>query len=123
MASYCYCGCGRKVRFAKKRFSSWGDEAHRLTAALSEVSRPMIRRSDPDRLAGLDGLIQHGRSFEAGFLALIHDSADAPEHPVAIRRAWEEWRSDARRIASSHIGTARELGALTGVDDPTLPRL
>ena len=48
MAADCFCGCGRRVRFGKKRASSHGAEVQRLVAVLETLGPPLVEAQGTD---------------------------------------------------------------------------
>src|SRR3954451_12929761 len=117
MPTYCFCGCGRRVRFAKKRLSTMGGEIRATVAALRTVSKPLAHRSDDDEAKQkINTLIEHGDESEAMFAGIIHGTLHAPAPPV--QRQFHDWRRAAIGIASLHLQLGQDERA---VEEAALP--
>ncbi len=103
MARYCFCGCGRQVRFAEKRFSKWGAETDRILEILESVSTPIVKE-DATASARVEALISEGRTYWAYWRAMIHDGVGpSVGDGVQTRADFTHWKRAAGRLAAAHV--------------------
>jgi hypothetical protein len=73
VAQYCFCGCGRKLRFTKVRAAKFGS---RVAARHDElVDAEEIATVFPHYQFGRTPLIEHGRELVAAWVAVAHGEA------------------------------------------------
>ena len=103
MASYCFCGCGRQVRFSEKRFSRHGAETEGVLEVLEEVSTPIVARDTAAR-ARVEALISEGKRYWAYWRGMIHDGVGPTVGDgVQTHDNFGHWRREAGRLAESHL--------------------
>lgn len=114
----CFCGCGRRVRFTKKRLSKRGENVDRCLAILQNLSL-VITRGEPEQQE-VHRLIDDGHRIRAWYRDIIHDAAPAP--PMHVQTSIFEREHDAGRLAARHASISarsseanRVFDELTGV--------
>lgn len=100
MASHCFCGCGRRVRFGKKRLSRHGARAAETVKVLREVSLTLVR-ADPEATRTVQTLIDHGDQIRDLYQGIIHGTALAPK--MDTQRQIFEWENTAPTLAAKHL--------------------
>ena len=116
MASQCFCGCGRKVRFASKRLSAWGADAERLTLKLQTEVLPQLPPTHELRQAA-EMLVVQGRRFQEVFRELIHGTLAAPPttEGMEFRAAFHLWEDTVQETLTTVQAKAR-AGQVGSVD-------
>jgi hypothetical protein len=100
VSEVCFCGCGRRVRFTKKRLSRHGAQADATLAALRNISAKLVS-SDADATAKLQRFIEHGEEIRNLYRDIIHGVAHAP--PVgSFQTQIFAWERDARGLVQAH---------------------
>ncbi len=104
MASHCSCGCGRKVRFAKKRISESAGDADNLIAKLQDLPLQMAM-GDPEEEAAINKMIAEGEAFRDFWWGIVHGSVRAPTTPegVEIGSRFAAWEDDATAVVANHM--------------------
>lgn len=97
----CSCGCGQKVRFAKKRMSNWAAEATDTVATLRSLSLPLVA-GDPEATQKIETLIDLGDHFVSTFYE-SSTARSSRHHPSTSAGSFDAWQKTAGRIASSHV--------------------
>jgi hypothetical protein len=96
VAAYCFCGCGRRVRFGTKRSSSHGAEVRKLLTVLEATAVPVAdARGSATQRDQLTRLISDGRELERLFRDMAHGNPVAPPPISGI----SGWFRDAKRVA------------------------
>jgi hypothetical protein len=113
VARYCFCGCGRQVRFSEKRFSKQGAETERILEVLENISVPIVRE-DSGASARVDALIGEGRDYWAYWRGMIHDGV-APTVGDGVRTgdSFGDWKREAGQLADSHLRAVRARSGRT----------
>jgi hypothetical protein len=106
VASTCFCGCGRKVRFGRKTLSLHGETANRTVDVLRTVSLRLVA-SDPDATAKITVLIEHGEQIRDLYAGLIHGTHRAPSADLQQRIL--EWQRVAPALAAEHARIVAEM--------------
>ena len=118
MAGTCFCGCGRRVRFGRKRASGHGAEVRRLLAILETVVVPMANsRGTPHQRAELARLIADGRTLERLFQSMAHGHPVAPPPISGI----SGWFQDANRVTRAFEWISASQQPSAGNDAFALP--
>lgn len=105
MASYCFCGCGRRVRFGKKRLSRHGASAAETVNLLGLVSLPLVS-SDPETKTKVLMLIDHGEQIRDIYQGMIHGTVAAPA--MDVQRQIFSWENTAPALAAKHLEMVME---------------
>lgn len=99
MAEYCFCGCGRRVRFSKKRLSRLGARVEATLGALTSTTLPLTGDPQP-----VERLIHEGEQIRDLYAGLVHGTRVAP--PVGMQARMFEWERDAGRVAQKSLRRA-----------------
>lgn len=98
MAAHRVCGCGRRVRFGRKRSSSHGAEVRKLLGGLEAIAVPIAdARGSATQRDQLTRLISDGRELERLFREMAHGEPVAPPPMSGI----SGWFRDANRVAQA----------------------
>lgn len=108
MANYCSCGCGRKVRFAKKRLSGRAGDADKLIANLR--AWPLEFAQVPEEKQEIEELIAAGEQFRDYWWSIVHGTTPAPSttEGVVIGNEFATWED---------LSTAVVMRHMAGMDD------
>jgi hypothetical protein len=102
VARYCFCGCGRQVRFSDKRFSKEGADTARILEALEGIPAPTVPEDDAVS-STLEALISEGRVYWIYWRNAVHDGVGTTlGDPAQTYRAFRDWKREARQLARSH---------------------
>src|SRR3712207_7021976 len=74
MAKECFCGCGRKVPFGRKRIAN--TLGHRLSDDIAHFQGAVDRTPDPEHDADLRRLVATGIPLRDKLAALVHRSEE-----------------------------------------------
>jgi len=132
MATRCFCGCGRKARFSKKRVSEWGAETDQILQALEAVSLPLVR-DHPEEQRIVQRFIDDGQQYRVFLRDLVHGEfplppgSDGSNYPEASARYTDEflhWQAHAGGLVKSHleaVNEARRTGEMQGAAEAMMP--
>ena len=88
IAAYCFCGCGRRVRFGRKRASGHGAEVRRLLAVLETVGVPTAdAQGTAHQRSELTRLITDGGMLDSLFQNMAHGLPVTPP-PISGISGW-----------------------------------
>lgn len=99
MATFCFCGCGRKVRFASKRLSSYGSEIRVRLRQLGYVAEVVRRSGSEDELATILRFVDEGKRLQQMLVEVIHGTGMAPT--MREQAVFHEWLKTAGNIGAS----------------------
>ena len=105
MAAYCFCGCGRKVRFANKRLSKRGAKSRGISRNV-EGHSPTGSPENSTEEKQVQELIRRGEQVRAMYAEVVHGHIPAPDRHV--QAAVFEWERDAGKVATAF---ARDVAA------------
>ena len=102
MAKECFCGCGRKVPFGRKRIANMlGRE---LTDDIELFEGALERTPEPEHDADLRRLIVTGAPLRDKLRDVIHGTLDRDDFPREEGKAWlEEANEHKKRMATQMI--------------------
>src|SRR3712207_5487727 len=90
MAKQCFCGCGRKVPFGRKRITNM--LGTRLSEDIALFEGAVERTPDPKHDADLRRLITTGIPLRDKLQAVLHGTLDRDDYP---RKEGERWLQEA----------------------------
>lgn len=111
MASTCFCGCGQRVRFAKKKMSGWGAETVQIIEVLERVSLPLMRDHE-DQQKQIQVFIDHGNKYGDFWKSAVHGYAPPTAEGLAMREEFFRWRENASGLARSNLALVCEIRKL-----------
>jgi len=102
MAKECFCGCGRKVPFGRKRIAN--GLGHRLTEDIAHFQGAVDRTPDPEHDDDLRRLITTGIPLRDKLAGLIHGTFDRDDYPREDGQRWlEDAQEHRKRLAQEAI--------------------
>lgn len=110
MAAECFCGCGRRLRFGKKRASGHGAEVRRLLHVLKAVEPVVKSRGTPSQQAQHARLLADGHTLDGLFESMAHGLPVAPPPISGVRG----WFADATRVARAFQWMVEAPGPAAG---------
>ena len=102
MAKECFCGCGRKVPFGRKRATNI--IAAQCSKDLALFEGALERAPDPEHDRDLRELVETGRRITEQLRALVHGTIDREQFDKDASKAWMDRASKHRlRLAQEAI--------------------
>jgi hypothetical protein len=127
MASECFCGCGRKVPFGRKRVTNL--LGARLEQDIEMFQGSIERTPDPAHDADLDRLVTTGAPLRDKLRDVVHGTLDRDDYPREDGRRWlEEAGEHRKRLAMQAVvgdfagwsGHTKALLLRTGIAAPAV---
>ena len=102
MAKKCFCGCGRKVPFGRKRIANMLGE--QLSKDIELFQGSIERTPDPSHDRELERLVRTGVPLRDKLADLIHGTIDRDDYPRGEGQAWlKEANEHRKRLAMEMV--------------------